>query len=105
MMRFTQNRYCIMMQMIYHLNALDPFKFGSKWFSHWKWDEFQRRSFYVKSPKYSNLKEECLNNSIHQISLKMFQNLLVKAMIHQRSNEGKRKTAADREANSLIFET
>merc|ERR1719474_299244 len=59
MMRFTQNRYRIMMQMVYHLNALDPFKFGSKLFHHWKWFENEHGFNYVKSPKYSNLKEEC----------------------------------------------
>ena len=96
------NRYRIMKHMVFHLEELGSFKFGEVPFRHWK--RFENASVFVKHRKYNNLKEECLNNSIHSISIRVFNQIMIKSLMHQMSNEGRKMMAFDDGSMNKDFE-
>ena len=98
----SQHRHGILKRLIFHFWTPSAFKFGNLELKHWK--HFEKRKDYIKSPKYTNLKEESLNNSIHSISITTFNQILVKSLIHQRSNTGKRMKARNNGRSNSIYE-
>ena len=87
-------------QFMFHFEALKSFTFGYCHFFPWKY--FENRPAYIKKPKYGNLKEECLNNEMYPISLKVFKRILVKAL-HQRPGIQRLQRAPQR--NQLVVQT
>ena len=79
----------ILREMIFHLKRLDSFTFGATQLFHWEQFQHSHPEQYINRPKYSNLKEECLRNKIYSISLRVFNNLLTKAVVHQKIETGR----------------
>ena len=63
-------------KVVHHFNQLDVFHFGAPMRNWKRWKQYPG---YIESPKYHNLKEECLNNDIHSMSRFQFHCLLVHA--------------------------
>ena len=80
---------------LFHFNELPPFRFGFSPFYHWKYYEQKRPSSFIKSPKYSNLKEECLENNIFRISRNVFARTLEMARTLWQIEKGRSLKAAD----------
>ena len=53
-----------------HLNELKSFRFGYCQFYHPK--HWERSTFHIEAPKYRNLKQECLQNTIYPMSRRVF---------------------------------
>lgn len=66
-------------------DILAEFSFGG-FFYHWPY--FKERSNY-NTARYDNIKQECINNRIHSISLQQFTNLLTKALLYRESQKGR----------------
>ena len=64
-------------KVLYHLQRLSVFRFGFCRFTHWK--HFDGNHEYIASPKYANLKQECIQNQLHPISLGTFNRIASKA--------------------------
>ena len=82
-------------KLLFHLNALNVFRFGFKRFLHWKQFERTHGDQYIKSPKFRNLKQECLQNDIFSIPIDKFNAILIKAITLWRSNKGRALKAVD----------
>ena len=61
-------------------DVIPRFRFGGQRFAHWSFFSFQKR--YIKSPKYPSLKQETLNNKIHCIDLKLWQETIESAYLY-----------------------
>ena len=73
-------------------DSLPPFTFGMSRLFHWK--HFEDRLGFVV-PKYRSLKEECLQNSIHSMSMELFAGILFNAFMYQQSTRGRGFRASD----------
>ena len=83
-------------------DELSPFSFGKKRMYHWKhWHEDEA---FVPVPKYSTLKEECLQNSYFPMTLKLFHQILVEAVILSQSKKARSLKAVDRGDDNKIYE-
>ena len=72
------------------LNDDDPvpiFSFGSTRFYHWT--HFSDCRGYIAHPKFKSLKEECINNSIHTMTKKRFDEIRSKAILFANSDKGR----------------
>ena len=69
-------------------DKLPKFQFGEKRWLFWKYWEYRRPDEFNVA-KHSNLKEECINNKIHSISLDRFTKILEKAMLLKKSKKGR----------------
>ena len=67
-------------------DKLPPFQFGERRWYFWKhytdWNNYN-------VAKHSNLKDECINNKIHSISLDRFAKMLAKAVLLRQSDKGR----------------
>ena len=78
---------------LYHLTKLNVFRFGFCRFTHWM--HFEGKSDHITSPKYSNLKEEIIQNQVHPISAVKFHRIVTKAIILWQSNKARSLRARD----------
>ena len=67
-------------------DKLPPFQFGEQRWYFWKY--FKNWNNYNVA-KHSNLKDECINNKIHSISLDRFMKMLAKAVLLRQSKKGR----------------
>ena len=73
-------------------DGLSPFSFGKNRLYHWRGNccyRFEDRPGYVGSPRYDSLKEECLNNNIHQMTLREFSEMLHNAFMFRQCAKGR----------------
>merc|ERR1712176_711168 len=73
-------------------DKLPVFSFGKT--IRYCWPGFKHRNDYNVA-KYSNLKQECLQNKIYSISMEQFQLILAKAVLFQQSEKGRGMEAVD----------
>lgn len=78
---------------LFYLNQLNPFRFGYCAFSHWK--SSAGSCNHIESPKYANLKEECIHNTIHPMSGRVFVNTLELARTLRRTDKGRNLNAVN----------
>ena len=83
-------------------DELPSFTFGRDRLRHYEY--FKDRPNYVGVPKYSNLKEECLQNRIHQIPIKQFSRMLYEAFLFAKSKNGQALKALDRGSTNSVYE-
>ena len=73
-------------------DELSPFSFGKNRLYHWKGNtsyRFENRPGYVGSPRHGSLKEECLNNTIHQMTMREFSEMLNSAFMFRQCDKGR----------------
>ena len=70
-----RNDSVLVKNVLHHFNQLNVFEFGQWELFYWK--HWKTYGSYIESPKYKNLKEECLHNGIHSMSGFAFHQLLV----------------------------
>ena len=98
---FFQNDMVTAKNVLSHLNKLPLFRFGYTVFSYLKHNE--GGNSYIKSPKYKNLKAECLQNNIYPISRSVFVRILELARTLWRTEKGRSLKAMDnRDWNSRL---
>ena len=83
-------------------DELPPFSFGTNRLFHWKY--FKRRPGFVAAPKYGSLKEECLQNAIHRMTLKQFTAILFNAFTLKQSVRGRKLMSPDRGATNCDYQ-
>ena len=75
-----------------------PFSFGKHRLYHWKGSSvypFEDRPGYVGNPRHSSLKEECLNNNIHPMTMRQFSEMLWSACSFRNCAKGRAFKAMD----------
>ena len=87
---------------ISNASRLPSFRFGVGFFP-WKFYEGGHIHNFVR-PKYHNLKEECLQNTIYPIGGSVFANILEMARTLWRTHKGRSLKAADKGINNLEYE-
>ena len=85
-----------------YFTALPPFTFGKRIFKYWS--SFSKHRSFIKKPKYSSLKQECLNNTIFPIQLTIFNQILNKSYIYTISLKGKRFKARNKGGGNNKYE-
>ena len=85
-----------------YLNTLPQFEFGKYQFKYWSY--FHKHPTFIPKPKYTSLKQECLNNGIFPIQLWMFNQTLNKSYIYTNSNKGKTLKACDKQGDNNNYE-
>ena len=90
--RFFRKDRVTAKNVVLHLNKVEPFRFGCIMFFYWK--IFEKHPSYA-TPKYNNLKEECLQNTIYSMSRSMFVSILEMARILWRTQNGRSLKASD----------
>lgn len=78
-------------------DKLPVFSFGNTIWYYWS---FAKDAGNFNVARYSNLKQECLQNDIHSISIKMFQQVLAKALLFQQSERARSIEAMNRDADN-----
>ena len=74
-------------------DKLPPFSFGKHRLYHWEY--FKSRTGFVTVPNHGSLKEECLQNNIHPMTLKQFTTMLYAAFTLRQSRKGRELKAMD----------
>ena len=88
-------------------DQLQEFSFGKNRLYHWKgtnWRPFDKRPGYVGGPRYGSLKEECLNNGIHQMTIREFSEMLYCAFMFQQCAKARAFKATYHAADNKVYD-
>ena len=106
--KYIKNKYIIkQIKKIWNIKKNDSdylpsFKFGSSLFRHWQ--HYQTDPRFIQRGKFSNLKDETLNNDIHSIDIDLWQEIMESAIIYSKSQRGKSITAKDWGLENTLYE-
>ena len=99
-----QNDTLTAKSVVSHLYEFDTFRFGYRSFLYWKSCSILGGVHLILSPKYKNLKEECLQNTIYPIPKSLFVSILEMARTLRRTNKGRSLIAVDRSDYNRCYE-